>query len=65
MAFGKVGISLESVVPAALQVREELKPAKLADQTESLEEVKTATLQDAPAAVQTATTQSKDDNKKW
>jgi curli biogenesis system outer membrane secretion channel CsgG len=69
MAYGHLEnakISLESVVPAALQVREELKPAKLADQTESLaKEVKTATLQDAPPAVQTATTSSRDDDKKW
>jgi curli biogenesis system outer membrane secretion channel CsgG len=59
-------ISLETVVPAALQVRGELGPSMpvLADKPEPPpKEIKTATLPVAP--VPTSTTSSTDDSKKW
>jgi curli biogenesis system outer membrane secretion channel CsgG len=61
-------IALETVVPAALQIREELKPSMraLADKPEPPpKEIKTATLPAVPAAVSTSTTSTSDDNKKW
>ena len=68
MAYGHLEnpkISLETVVPAALQIREELKTSArvLADKPEPPKEFKTATLPVAPIAVSTSTTS--DDNKKW
>jgi hypothetical protein len=71
MAYGHLEnpkTSLETVVPAALQIREELKPSTpvLAGKPESPpKEIKTATLPVAPVAVPTTTTSTSDDNKKW
>ena len=71
MAYGHLEnpkIPLEPIVPAALQVREELKSTKavVAEKTDApTKEIKTATLQSAPAPAQPASAPSIDDSKKW
>jgi curli biogenesis system outer membrane secretion channel CsgG len=71
MAYGRLEnpkTSLESVVPAALQVREELKALMpvLADKPEPPpKEVNSASPPVAPVAVPTSTTSTPDESKKW